>query len=98
MPEQYSLRISNIADADLASIYEYGFRQWGEWQADQYYDALISHLDQLCANPFLYAAVDHIRPGYRRSVCGSHSIYYRLNERTVEVMAVIGRQDIADRL
>ena len=62
MPEQYSLRISNIAEADLASIYEYGFRQWGEWQADQYYDALISHLDQLCANPFLYAAVDHIRP------------------------------------
>lgn len=98
MPDHYSLRLSSLAETDLADIYEYGFRQWGEAQADAYYDALLTHFELLCSNPFLFAAVDDIRPGYRRSVCGSHSIYYRIGQYTVEVMAVIGRQDPGGRL
>ncbi len=98
MAERYSLRFSNVAEADLADIYEYGFKRWGERQADLYYDALLAHFHLLCSNPLLFAAVDDIRPGYRRSVCGSHAIYYRVNELTVDVMAVIGRQDTSRRL
>lgn len=94
MPDQYQLKISAIADQDLKSIYEYGFNQWGEQQADQYFDALIAHFQLLCDNPFLYAAVDEVRPGYRRSVCGAHSIYYRVIQDYIEVMAIIGKQDV----
>ena len=98
MPERYALRLSSVAEADLAAIYEYGFRRWGERQADRYYDALLAHFELICANPFLFVAVNHIRPGYRRSVCGSHSIYYRIDSQTVEITALIGRQDLVERL
>jgi toxin ParE1/3/4 len=93
MPRTYKLKLSEVADRDLSALYEYGFVQWGEERADLYYDALTDHFRQLCDNPFLYAAADEIRPGYRRSICGVHSIYYRVADDTVEVMAVIGRQD-----
>ena len=42
----------------------------------------------------LYQAVDDIREGYRRSVCGTDSIYYRIEENTVEIMCILGQQDI----
>lgn len=98
MEPNFKLKISADADRDLAALYEYGFTQWGEEQADRYFDALLTHLEQLCKNPLLYAAVDYIRPGYRRSVCGSHSIYYRVVADYVEVMAIIGKRDITARL
>jgi hypothetical protein len=32
--------------------------------------------------------------GYGRCFCGSDSIYYRLNSDIVEIMAIIGREDL----
>lgn len=92
---KYNLKISSTADADLDAIYEYGFHQWGEMQADRYYDDLLKQFDQITENPFLYAAIDELALGYRRCVCGSHSIFYRINNDVVEVMAIIGKQDIS---
>jgi toxin ParE1/3/4 len=40
------------------------------------------------------AAVDDIRAGYRRSVCGADSIYYRVQGDTVEILAIVGQQDL----
>jgi len=45
-------------------------------------------------NPILYQAVDEIREGYRRSVRGIDSIYYRVDGDTVEIMAIFGQQDV----
>jgi len=41
----------------------------------------------------LFAAVDYIRVGYRRSPCGVDSIYYRIVNNSVEIMNIIGQQD-----
>ena len=38
--------------------------------------------------------VDEIREGYRRSVCGVDSIYYRVEGGIVEIMAILGQQDV----
>jgi toxin ParE1/3/4 len=48
----------------------------------------------LAARPYAYQAVDEIRPGYRRTVCGVDSIYYRVTDNIVEIMSILGRQDI----
>lgn len=98
MPGKYKLLISSVADRHLSGIYEYGVLQWGERQADEYYDVLLSHFELLCENPFLYTAVDDIRPGYRRSVCKAHSVYYRVLGGRIEIMAVLGQQDIVKHL
>ena len=87
-------RISEDAKADLGRIYRRGIRDYGEALADQYYDAFFDRFEELAEQPYLYQAVDEIREGYRRSVCGVDSIYYRVEGNTVEIMAILGQQDV----
>ena len=87
-------RISEDAKADLRRIYRRGVREYGEAQADQYYDAFFDRFEELAEQPYLYQAVDDIREGYRRSVCGADSIYYRIDGDTVNVMAILGQQEV----
>lgn len=91
-------RLSENAREDLRRIYRRGLREYGEAQADEYYNALFDRFEQIAEQPFLYPAVDDIREGYRRSVCGVDSIYYRIEGETVEIMAIIGRQDLEEWL
>jgi toxin ParE1/3/4 len=91
-------RLTENAKEDLRRIYRRGLREYGEAQADEYYNALFDRFEQIAERPFLYPAVDDIREGYRRSVCGVDSIYYRIEGETVEIMAIIGRQDVEEWL
>lgn len=93
-----SYRISEDAKADLERIYRRGLREHGEAQADRYFEAFFERFEQLAAQPYLYQAVDEIRPGYRRSVCGVDSIYYRVVGGTVEIMRILGQQEIDEWL
>ena len=77
----------------MRCIYRYGVIKFGEAQADLYYDTLVKHFEQIADNPYLYQAVDHIRKGYRRSVCGVDSIFYRVVDDIVEIVSILGRQD-----
>ena len=86
-------RLSEEAKLDLARIYWRGRQEYTEEQADRYYMAFMDHFVGLAEQPFRYQAVDHVRKGYRRSVCGVDSVYYRIVDNTIEVMRVIGRQD-----
>ena len=89
----YKLKITDRASEHLDALYTDGWLRWGEAQADLYYDKLLLHFEQLSENPLLYAAVDDIRPGYRRSVCGKHSIYYRVTDKTISIVAILKRQN-----
>lgn len=90
---KYRIVITKQADYDLNEIYEEGFNKWGETQADQYFDDILSHFDVLRDNPYLFRAVDEIREGYRRSVCGKHSIFYRVIGNVIEIMALVKYQN-----
>ena len=85
--------IAAEANNDLDRIWFFGLERFGVVQADNYYHVLISHFTELAEMPLRYPAVDHIRQGYRRSVCGSHSVYYRIHPEFVEIMRVIGQED-----
>ena len=91
-------RLSENAKADLTRIYRRGLREHGEVQADKYYNAFFDRFEQLAEQPLLYPLVNEIREGYRRSVCGLDSIYYRVHEETVEIMAIIGQQELEEWL
>lgn len=88
-----SYKLSNEARSDLIEIARYGDEHFGTEQSDRYRDRFKRHFELLARQPTLFPAVDHIRVGYRRSVCGVHSVYYRIDEETVEIMRIIGRQD-----
>lgn len=86
-------RLSQEAREDLMAIAIYGDENFGVAQSDKYRDQLKLHFELLARQPELFSAVDYIRPGYRRSVCGKHSIYYQIENNGVEIIRVLGRQD-----
>ncbi len=86
-------RLSENAKIDLKRIYLRGLNLYGEAQSDAYYNAFFDRFDKISEQPWLYPAVENIRIGYRRSVCGVDNIYYRISDNTVEIMAIIGQQD-----
>ncbi len=86
-------KLTEDAQADLIRIHQHGVRVHGEAQADKYYNAFFDRFRQIAEQPYLYQAIDDIREGYRQSVCGVDTIYYRIVGDTVEIMNVLGRQN-----
>jgi len=87
-------KLSNVAREDLIRIYHYGVKKFGMTQADKYFDSFFVYFDLIAERPFSFESVDFIKMGYRRCVCGSDSIYYKVNNDMVEIMTIIGRQDL----
>ena len=87
-------KLSEVAKEDLIRIHHYGFQKFGMQQADKYFDSFFTHFDNIAERPFSFESVDFIKKGYRRCVCGSDSIYFRINNDIVEIMTIIGRQDL----
>jgi len=86
-------KLKDDAKADLKRIYQRGYERHGEAQADDYYYAFFQRFERIVENPYLYPPVDHIKAGYRRSVCGVDSIYYRVVDGMPEIMRILGQQD-----
>ncbi|XOV92837.1 MAG: type II toxin-antitoxin system RelE/ParE family toxin [Bacteroidota bacterium] len=87
-------KLSNEARDDLIRIYRYGAEKFGVKQADKYFFSFFDHFEMISKRPLSYESVDYIKPGYRRCVCGVDSIYFRVMNENIEIMAIIGRQDI----
>ena len=91
-------RISNTAKDDLIRIHQYGVKKFGMTQADLYYDSFFEYFDIIAQRPFSFESVDFIKKGYRRCVCGADSIFYRIVADKVEIMTIVGRQDLSSIL
>ena len=88
-----SYRLSKAAERDLRELYRYGVLTFGLAAADRYYDGLEERFEEIAKHPRLYQAVDAIRPGYRCSVYGVHSLYYRETPEGVAIVRILRGQD-----
>ena len=93
-----SFRLSKEVKEDLIRIHHFGVEKFGESQADKYFSSFFESFQIIADNPYAFESIDHIRSGYRRCPCGSDSIYFRVIDDEVEIMAIIGKQDIENRL
>ena len=91
-------KLTNEAKQDLIRIHQYGVGKFGVAQADKYYDSFFKYFDIIAQQPYSFESVDYIRTGYRRCACGADSIYYRITNGVVEIMAIVGRQDLMNVL
>ena len=89
----YKLVIRENAKDDLRRIWRYGVETWGLEAADNYLAAFDEHFQKLAEQPLRHPPVDDLRPGYRRSLCGKDSVYYRIVDDSVEITAILGSQD-----
>ena len=85
--------LTPAAELNLLNIAYLGMERLGVAQSELYRDKLYQRFQELAEAPLHYPTVDYIRQGYRRSVCGSHSIYYRVHSEYVEIMRVIGQEN-----
>lgn len=86
-------RLSNEAVEDLIRIHHYGVEKFGMNQADKYFESFFDYFAIIAQRPLTFESVEYIKKGYRRCVCGSDSIYFKINDDVVEIMAIIGKQD-----
>jgi len=89
-------KLSIVAKEDLIRIHQFGVKRFGETQADKYFDRFFEYFNLIAEQPFTFESVDFIKPGYRRCVCGSASIYYRIENNIVHIMTIIGKQDLSN--
>lgn len=87
-------QLANAAKEDLRRIYEYGVIHYGEQAAETYYRGFFKTFTEIAENPLRFPSVEHIRQGYRRAVYGVDSIYFRVHEQKVEIMTILGGQDL----
>jgi len=87
-------RLSNAAKEDLIRIHHFGVEKFGIIQADKYFDAFFDYFEIIAQRPFSFESIDYIKKGYRRCPCGSDTIYYRINDNMVEIMAIVGTQEL----
>ena len=91
-------KLSNAAKDDLIRVYPYGVKMFGMVEADKYFDSFFEYFDIIAQSPYSFESVDFIIKGYKRCICGSDSIYYKINGEIVEIMAIVGRQDLKNIL
>ena len=91
-------KLSNAAREDLIRIHHYGVAKFGMAQADIYFETFFEYFELIAKQPFSFESVDYIKKGYRRCVCGSDSIFYKMTGDIVEIMAILGRQDLPNIL
>lgn len=87
-------KLSNTAKEDLIRIHQFGVHKFGMHQADNYFNDFFKAFDRIAERPFSFEATDYIKEGYRRCVSGPSSIYFRIVNDTVEIMTIIGKQDL----
>ncbi len=86
-------KLSEAAKNDLIRLHQYGVQRFGENLADQYFHAFFDQFEKISEQPYLFPAVDDVKPGYRRCVVGIDSIYYCVLDNSIEIIRIIGRQD-----
>ncbi len=87
-------KLSNEAKKDLIRIHHFGISKFGMMQADKYFESFFEYFKIIAERPYSFESVDFIKKGYRRCVCGTDSIYYKINDDIVEIMTIVGRQDL----
>jgi len=91
-------KLSNEAKEDLIRIHHFGVEKFGIVQADKYFDSLFDSFEIIAQRPFSFESVETIKEDYRRCPCGSETVYYRISDHMIEIMAIVGMQDLKNLL
>lgn len=91
-------KLSNSVKEDLIRSHQFGVERFGVRQADKYFTELFESFERIASDPYSFISVDFIRQGYRKCQCGVDTIYLRINNDIVEIMSIVGRQDLENKL
>ena len=78
-----------LAKDDLKEIWRYTYENWGVQQADHYLYELDAAMQKLLVSPDLGRPRDALRAGYRSVHIGRHTVFYRVEGRSLEIVRVL---------
>lgn len=81
--------ISPEAQQSLKQIKNYSIKHFGSRQTTAYMQQIMHRFNDLADNPSLGKARNEIKNGYFSSFIGSHTIYYRINRRSIEIIDIL---------
>lgn len=88
----YSL--SKAANEDIFDIYYYGLVEFGEAQADAYYQRLLDACEMLAEHPNAGHSRGYFDPPSRTYPVGAHVIAYDVVDERIEIVRILSaRQD-----
>lgn len=91
--------LSPAAQADLEKIWDYTIRRWGEAQDERSTRDIQAACEALSRGTPIGLSAEHIRAAYRKIGVGSHVMYYREREGTLEIARIVHRRmDVARHL
>ncbi|WP_452231719.1 type II toxin-antitoxin system RelE/ParE family toxin [Lacinutrix sp. MEBiC02595] len=93
-----AFRIRNTAKEDVIRTQPYRVEKLGITQVDKYFDSFFEYFHSIAHRPYSFQSVDFIKKGYRRCVYGSDSILFKANEDVVDIITIIGRQDLENTI
>ena len=96
MSDKRIYRLSPLAETDLEQIWLYTFKTWSLEQADSYYSGFVAAFEGLAAGRKTGRPVD-IREGYLKYAVGSHLVFYRITDSSVDVIRVLHQKMDATR-
>ena len=85
-----SYELTRAAERDLTEIYAYTYAEFGEAQADRYFENLEDTVARLAENPRLGRDVSDLGKGYRQFIHQRHTIYYRRRRGGILVVRILG--------
>ena len=94
-----SYRLTPDAQADVGAIYRYSYENFGERQAEIYYQGLEECFELLGNNPRLGREFNEVVQGLRRHEHERHVVYYEIDDIGVLILRILGAdQDPARHL
>lgn len=82
-------KLSKEADNDLVNLYLYGFKIFGEAQAEQYYFDLEDCIKLLCETPLMCRERIEFAPAVRIHHHGSHLIIYLIQRDHILIVRIL---------
>lgn len=98
MPHSRACKLSPLAEADLEEIWLYTFHHWSLEQADFYLREVMDAMESLASKRTVGQVCD-IRKGYWKYKVGTHMIYYRPSNHSLDIIRVLhSRMDVEHRI
>lgn len=82
-------RWSTKALADLDAIRDQSLMRWGSTRTKAYIRLIRAAVNKAGRAPLQTSPADHYRPGYRKIVAGTHVIFFRPGDGTIDIIRIL---------
>ena len=94
MPSRRKIRFNPAAEDDFSQILQYTMAEWGEDQADEYFDAMMESIDTIAMFRNIGRARDEWVPGLRSLSTREHVIFCTADRSHVIVWRILHKRHL----